>query len=98
MAQELMNPTGIHEEWVQSLALLIGLRIWCCRELCRVGCRCGSDLPFLWLCCRLVATARIQLLAWEPPYAVGGEGSLKIQKHNKTQHVNRGIISHHWNS
>jgi len=38
---------------------------------CGVGCRLGSDPALLWLWCRLVATAPIQPLAWEPPYAVG---------------------------
>ena len=36
-----------------------------------VGCRRGSDPALLWLWCRPVATALIQPLAWEPPYAVG---------------------------
>ena len=40
---------------VRSLASLSGLRIWHCREL--------------W--CRPAATALMQPLAWEPPYAVG---------------------------
>jgi len=38
---------------------------------CGVGCRLGSDLALLWLWRRLVATAPIQPLAWEPPYAAG---------------------------
>jgi len=38
---------------------------------CGVGCRRGSDPELLWLWRRLVATAPIQPLAWEPPYAVG---------------------------
>ena len=38
---------------------------------CGVGCRCGSDSTLLWLWCRLVATALIQPLALEPPYAAG---------------------------
>ena len=38
---------------------------------CGVGCRLPSDPVLLWLWCRLVATARIRPLAWEPPYAVG---------------------------
>ena len=38
---------------------------------CGVGCRCGSDPALLWLWCRLVATAQIRPLAWEPPYAAG---------------------------
>ena len=35
------------------------------------GRRCSSDLALLWLWCRLAATALIQPLAWEPPYASG---------------------------
>ena len=54
---------------VWSLALLSGLRIWCCRELwCRS--QCGLGLALLWLWRRLVATAPIRPLAWEPPYAM----------------------------
>ena len=33
MAQQLTNLTSIHEDRVQSLALLSGLRIRCCRVL-----------------------------------------------------------------
>ena len=39
---------------------------------CGVGCRCSSDPALLWPWCRLVATAPIRSLAWEPPYAMGG--------------------------
>ena len=40
---------------------------------CGVGCRRGSDPALLWLWPerRPVATAPIQPLAWEPPYASG---------------------------
>ena len=38
VAQWLTNPTRNHELWVQSLALLGGLRIRCCHELW-----CGSQ-------------------------------------------------------
>ena len=38
---------------------------------CGVGCRRGLDPTLLWLWPRLVATAPIQPLAWEPPYVVG---------------------------
>ena len=48
---------------------------------CGVDCRRGSDLVVLWLWRRLVATAQIRLLAWEPPYAVGA--ALKRQKVKK---------------
>ena len=56
---------------VQSLPLLRGLTIWRCLELwCRLQTR-GSDPELLWLWRRLVATAPIGPLAWEPPYAAG---------------------------
>ena len=43
MAQWLMNPTRNHEVAVQSLPLLSGLRIQCCRELwCMSQTRLGS--------------------------------------------------------
>ena len=38
---------------------------------CGVGRRRGSDLALLWLWHRLVTTAPIRPLAWEPPYAAG---------------------------
>ena len=38
---------------------------------CGVGCRYVSDLALLWLWCRLAATAPIQPVAWELPYAGG---------------------------
>ena len=50
---------------------------------CGVGHRCGSDRSLLRLCCRLVAVALMQSLAWEPPYAalkraVGGGGAKRV--------------------
>ena len=56
---------------VWSLALLRGLRI---RHCCELWCRSqtwGSDMVLLWLWDRPAATALIQFLAWEPPYASG---------------------------
>jgi len=38
---------------------------------CGVGHRRGLDPELLWLWRRLVATALIRPLAWEPPYAAG---------------------------
>ena len=38
---------------------------------CSVGHRCGLDTSLLWLWHRLVVTAPIQPLAWEPPNAIG---------------------------
>ena len=46
-----------------------------------VGDRCSSDLVLLWLWCRAAATAPIQPLAWELPYAVGM--ALKAKKKKK---------------
>ena len=63
--------------WVQALALLSGLRIWHCHELC-VGHRHGSDPVLLWFWNRSAATALIQLLAWEPPHAA--RAALKEQQ------------------
>ena len=64
--QWLTNPTRNHEVAVLSLALLSGLRIWCCRELW-----CRSDPALLWLWCRPAAVALIRPLAWELPHASG---------------------------
>ena len=51
---------------------------------CSVGCRLGLDPVLLWLWCRLAATALIQLLAWELPYAMGA--ALKRHIHTKKGH------------
>ena len=50
---------------------------------CGVGHRHGSDLALLWLWCRPVATALIQPIAWESPYAMGS--ALKIKKTKETK-------------
>ena len=49
---------------------------------CGIGGRQSSDSELLWLWCRPVVTTPIQLLAWEPPYAVCA--ALKRQK-NQTK-------------
>ena len=38
---------------------------------CGINQRHGLDLALLWLWCRLEATALIQPLAWELPFAMG---------------------------
>ena len=52
---------------------------------CSVGSRCGSDPALLWLWYRLAATALIQPLAWEPPYATGAalKNKIKTKKEKK---------------
>ena len=45
---------------------------------CGVGYRRGLDVVLLWLWHRLLATAPITPLAWEPPYAMGA--ALKSKK------------------
>ena len=45
---------------------------------CGVGCRCALDLVWLWLWYKPEVVSPIRLLAWEPPYAMGG--TLKRQK------------------
>ena len=49
--------------------------------MCGVGCRHGSDPALLWLWCRLVATAPVRPLAWEPPYAA--EAALEMAKRQR---------------
>ena len=48
---------------------------------CVVGHRDSLDLALLWLWCRTAATALIQPLAWELPYAMGV--ALKRKKKKK---------------
>ena len=62
---------------------------------CGVGGRRGSDLMWLWLWYRLAATALIQLLAWEPPYAV--DVAPKRQKRKKKKKMSGYIEFSHWN-
>ena len=51
---------------------------------CGVGHRCGSDPELLWLWRRLLATALIEPVAWEPPYAAGAAlEKAKRQKRKK---------------
>ena len=56
------------------------------------GRRHGSDPTLLWLWRRLVATAPIRPLAWEPPYAKGAAQEMaKRQKKQKTKNKKTGV-------
>ena len=57
---------------------------------CGIGHRYGLDLALLWLWRRLVATALIRPLAWEPPCAVGA--ALKRPKKKKVK-VSAGLLA-----
>ena len=50
---------------------------------CGVGRKWGSDPAMLWLWCRPAATASIEPLAWEPPYAVGAAPKRHTHKKDK---------------
>ena len=78
----VMTPTRIVRMRVQSVALLSGLGTW----HCGVGCRCSSDLAWLWLWCGPTTAALIPHLAWELPYAAGV--ALKRKK-------NTALLLHH---
>ena len=65
--------------WVQSLALLTGLRIWRCPELwCQLH-TCDLDPAWLWLW--LAEAAPVGSLARELPYAT--DRALKCKKKKK---------------
>ena len=74
--------------WIQSLALLSGLRIQHCRELwCRLQTEIGSQVAVLWLWCWPATTAPFRPLAWEPPYATGAALKKKRPKKKKQKPV-----------
>ena len=55
---------------------------------CGVGRRLGSDPALLRLWCRPAATAPIQPLAWDPPYATGeAQEMAKRQQQQQKSHV-----------
>ena len=70
------NPPSIGED----AGLILGLAQWVAVS-CGLGHRRGLDPTLLWLWRRLAATAPIQPLAWEPPYAV--HVALKTKKKRK---------------
>ena len=84
VAQQLTNPTRNHEivGWIPGHGT-VGQESRVAVS-CGVGHRRCSDPELLWLCLRLVATAPIRPLAWEPPCATG----VALEKAKKTNNDN----------
>ena len=65
---------------------------------CGVGRRRGSDPALLWLWRRPAATAPIEPLAWEPPYAAGVAQEMAKKKKKKLKATlikkNRETVTH----
>ena len=59
---------------------------------CGVGRRRGLDPALLWLWRRLAATALIQPLAWEPPYAIGAAQEMVKRPKKKKNKVRQRQI------
>ena len=75
---------------VRSLTLLSGLTIRVAVS-CGVGHRRGSDTALLWFWHRLVATAPIRPLPWEPPYAMSVTLKKRKNKIKKTNNKEKTI-------
>ena len=100
VVQWVKNPTVSVRMWVQSLALLSGLRIWCCHKLwCRSQMQRSLDLALLWLWQKSAAAAPIQSLVWELPCAAGtaiereGEKKKAIKPRTSTSYKSKDLLN-----
>ena len=58
---------------------------------CGAGCRGGSDPSLLWLWRKLAFVAPVQLLAWEPPCAMGAALKRKKKKKIATRYFDQKL-------
>ena len=98
MAQQVKNPTSIHEDAgsIPGLAQCIkGSRL---AVSFSIGHRRGSNLALLWLWCRPAAAAQIQPLARKRPYAAGADIKNKKKNVEVMMESGRSSFCHHHES
>ena len=83
--RRLRTQYGVHEDAVQSLASLSGLRIPSCHKLWRRSQMLLRDLLLLWLRCRQTAAPLIRPLVWKLPYTTGAAIKRKKKDHRKRE-------------